>query len=230
LAQKVRFLTDSEVKKGIALSRVEAEVTKAELVKNRKKYQMYSDSNKVEVIKTYVALGGNLALTAAATKIPVRTLESWKIQSWWKHIVGELKKADKLELSAKTKTLIEKSLELMHDRLDNGDFFYNPKTGVIERKPVGIRDVHLIAKDLMDRKHIIDKAFEVHEPMQEAAGDKLAALAERFARLAEATLDKKKEVVVTDVVFVKETSEDINAKNEGSGGSEGTRLLTTTPV
>ena len=82
----------------------------------------------------------------------------------------------------------------------------------------------------MDRKHIIDKAFEVHEPMPEAAGDKLAALAERFARLAEATLDKKKEVVVTDVVFVKETSEDINAKNESSRGSEGTRLLTATSV
>lgn len=218
MGQKVRFLTDSEVKRGIALSRMEAEATKAELVKNRKKYRMYSDANKIEVIKSYVALGGNLALTAAATNIPIRTLESWKVQSWWKHIVAELKKAEKLELSSKTKTIIDKSLELLNDRLDNGDFFYNPKTGQVERKPVSVKDVHLIAKDLMDRKHIIDKAFEVHEPLQEAAGDKLAALAERFAKLAEATLDKKKEVVVTDVVFAKELT---NAQNEGSERTEG---------
>lgn len=226
MVQKLRFLTDSDVKRGIAISRLDTQVKKETLVKERKAYQMRSDSNKIEVIKTYVALGGNLALTAAATKVPIRTLESWKVQSWWKTIVAELKKADKLELSAKTKTIIEKSLELMNDRLDRGDIFYNPKTGEIQRKPVAIKELHHIAKDMMDRKHILDKAFETSDQIETPTGDKLAALAERFAQLAEMSLEKKRPVV-TDVILAKEI---VYAQNESGERQESPGLQPTSSV
>lgn len=204
MVRKVRLLTDSELKAGIAQAVVKATMEKEELVKHRKKAQFRSDSVKIEVIKTFLALGGNLALTAGATNIPLRTLKLWKTQNWWKSLVNELKKAEKLELSAKTKTIIERSMELLADRLENGDAFYHPKTGEIIRKPVPAVTLHQIAKDMIDRKNILDKAFE--ETVQvEDKGDKLAALAERFAELAEATLENKKPAIeVTDVVFVQE--------------------------
>jgi len=64
--------------------------------------------------------------------------------------------------------------------------------------------LHQIAKDMIDRKNILDKAFEETVQVQ-GNGDKLAALAERFAKLAEATLENKKPAIeVTDVVFVQE--------------------------
>lgn len=212
MVRKVRFLTDSEVKRGIAISRAEATELKGELIKARKQRVLHSDATKIEVIKTYIALGGNIPLTAGATGIPFKTLDKWRCTSWWKNLVAEFKKAEKLELSAKTKSIIDRSLDLLHDRLEHGDYYYNPKTAVIERKPVNARDIHTIAKDMIDRKNILDRAFEQTAP-QEANGDKLASLAERFAKLAEATLEnqKKPAVNVTDVVFVKETD---NAPHE----------------
>jgi len=204
LVRKVRLLTDSELKAGIAQAVVKATMEKQDMVNKRKKAQFRSDSVKVEVIKTFLALGGNLQLTAGATNIPYRTLQVWKASNWWKALVNELKKAEKLELSAKTKTIIEKSMELLADRLENGDPFYHPKTGEIIRKQVPAAQLHQIAKDMIDRKNILDKAFEETVQVQ-GNGDKLAALAERFAKLAEATLENKKPAIeVTDVVFAKE--------------------------
>lgn len=207
MPRKIRLLTDSPVKHQAAVQRMDEIILKEDLKKARKEHQrqrlLRSDSTKVEVVKTFVALGGNLQLTAASCGIPHRTLQNWKATTWWKNLVSELKKAEKLELSAKTKTIIERSMMLLADRLENGDAFFNQKTGEVQRKPVSAKDLHTIAKDMMDRKLILDKAFE--EKIVEATeGNKLAALAERFAKLAEATLENKPKIEVTDVVFAEE--------------------------
>ncbi len=206
MVRKVRLLTDSMIKKGKALAVLEATVLKEELVANRKKVQFRSDYAKVEVVKTYLALGANLTLTSSATGVPLRTLHLWKSSTWWKNLVNEIKKVEKLELSAKTKAILDRSLDQIIDRLDNGDIILNQKTGTIERKKLSARDLNQITKDIMDRKLILDRAFE-EKVVEVDKGDRLAALAERFANLAEATLEntKKRPVVeVTDVVFVKE--------------------------
>lgn len=204
MVRKVRLLTDSEMKKDKALAVVEATALKEELVKNRKNYRLRSDSVKVEVVKTFIALGGDLKLTSGSTGIPYRTLQNWKAANWWKSLVTELKKAEKLELSAKAKPIIERSMELLMDRLENGDVVLNVKTGTMDRKPVPAKELNTIIKDMIDRKNILDKAFE-ERIVVETNGNKLADLAERFAKLAEATLENKKPTIeVTDVVFVEE--------------------------
>lgn len=208
MVRKVRLLTDSELKKGKALAVIEATVLKESLMAERKKkqknYRLRSDYAKIEVVKSYIALGGNLQLTAASVGIPLRTLESWKASAWWKNLVNELKKAEKLELSAKTKLIIERSMDLLADRLENGDAYVDMKTGEVRRKPVGAVVLHQIAKDMIDRKNILDKAFE-EKVIETSKDDKLAALAERFAKLAEMSIEKQKpQVNVTDVVYVTE--------------------------
>lgn len=207
MPRKIRLLTDSPVKHQAAVQRMDEIILKEDLKKARKEHQrqrlLRSDSTKVEVVKTFIALGGNLQLTAASCGIPHRTLQNWKATTWWKNLVSELKKAEKLELSAKTKTIIERSMMLLADRLENGDAFFNQKTGEVQRKPVSAKDLHTIAKDMMDRKLILDKAFE-EKIVETSEGNKLAALAERFAKLAEATLENKPKIEVTDVVFAEE--------------------------
>lgn len=208
MPRKIRLLTDSPVKHSLAVQRMDEIILKEDLKKARKEHQkkrlLRSDSTKVEVVKTFLALGGNLQLTAGSCGIPHRTLQNWKATDWWKNLVSELKKADKLELSAKTKTIVERSMELLLDRIENGDAFFNQKTGEVQRKPVSAAALNQIAKDMMDRKLILDKAFEETIP-ETTKGDKLAALAERFAKLAESTLEAKRPIVeVTDVVFAEE--------------------------
>lgn len=204
MVRKVRFLTDSEIKNGAALAVMEATALKEELVKNRKKQQFRSDSTKVEVVKTFLALGCNLKLTAGSCNIPYRTLQVWSASQWWKGLVNELKKAEKLELSAKTKLIIERSMELLMDRLENGDVILNSKTNQTYRRPVPAKELNTIVKDMIDRKNTLDRAFE-ETIVTVSKDDKLAALAERFAKLAEMSLEKKQPTVeVTDVIFAKE--------------------------
>ena len=207
MARKVRLLTDSKIKKEQALELLNQRI---ELVEERKAHQkrsrMRSDSVKIEVIKTFVALGGNLMQTAAATGVPVQTLHLWKRTDWWKNLLAELKKTEKLEMSQRTKLVIEKSLELLNDRLENGDVKINRKTGEAERVPVPAKELHTIAKDMLDRKLILDKSFE-QEVVEVSKDDRLKSLAERFAALAEKALEKPKPTVeVTDVIFAEEVS------------------------
>lgn len=205
MARKLRLLTDSTIKKEKALEILKQRDELMEARKEHKrKYKLHSDSTKVEVVKTYLALGGNLSLTAASTGISIKTLEHWKAADWWKNLIAEMKRVEKLEMSQRTKMIIERSLELLQDRMENGDVILNSKTGELMRKPVAAKDLHYIARDMLDRKLILDKSFE-ETTVEVSKDDRLASLAQRFAELAEKALDKPKTVVeVTDVVFAKE--------------------------
>lgn len=209
--KKIRLLTDSAVKKEQAMARLEKEALMAERKKHQHKLKYYSDDAKVNVIKTYLALGGNTTLTAHACGITVRTLFLWKNTEWWKQIYNDLRKQEKLELSAKAKNIVEKSLEVLADRVANGDFIYDSKTGQLIRKGIPAKDALQIADKLLERKQILDDATAEDVPKEVQGTGMLEQLAERFATLATKALDKKQTVEVTDVVFVKETD---NATNE----------------
>lgn len=205
MARKLsRLLTDSLPKKEQALAKIERDALVAERKKHQRKYKMYSDEAKIETVKTYLALGGNLQLTSGATGITYTTLCSWKHSEWWKSLVSDIKKQEKLELSARTKRIVEKSMELLQDRLEQGDFYYDQKKGVLVRRPVTAQVIHRIAADMIDRKEMLDKSTEERVELKNN-DEKLADLAKRFADLAEKALSKPKPVVeVTDVVFVEE--------------------------
>lgn len=162
----------------------------------------WSDSQKLEAIQTYLLLG-NVTLTAATLKIPLITLKVWRATAWWKELESELKLQDNLQLSAKLKNLVEKSLDIVGDRLTSGDFLYNNLTGQLTRKPVNLKDAHKVAIDLIDKKRLIDNST-VHETAQELAEEKLAKLAQKFAEMASKKLEeiKKPIIDVTDVVDI----------------------------
>ncbi len=213
---KRRFLTDSEPKKQQALLLMEKEALIAERKKHQRAYKMRSDDTKIEVVKTYLALGGNLTLTANVTEISRDTLKVWKASNWWKTIVEELQKQEKLELSAKTKRILEKTMEVLADRVMNGDFIYDQKQGKLVRKPICAATAHKISVDLIDRTQLLDKATEEKDDETSTDLSRLADLAKRFELLAnkqEQQLTQKPVVEVTDVVFVKEQE---NAAHEGS--------------
>lgn len=158
----------------------------------------YSDSQKLEAVTTYLALG-NLVLTASVLKIPEFTLRNWKQKDWWKEIEGELAVQDDIQLSSRLKRIIETTLSATEDRIKNGDWIYNNKEGSLMRKPVNLRDVHKVTMDLVDkREHLAGK--QAPQVSIEALDDRLLKLAEKFAEIAKT--NTKAPVEVTDVIFV----------------------------
>lgn len=168
--------------------------------KNPKGY--YTDEAKLDVAKTYIMLGENLSMTARTCGISIRTAESWKKSKWWGDLVDQLRGKESLELSSKLQKILAMSISTVEDRLEHGDFMYDPRTGKIIRKEVSLRDAHAVFKDTMDIKNAMDRA-PVEAKTQASIQETLAALAKNFEELA-ARQKEKPRVEVTDVIFLNE--------------------------
>ena len=177
------MLTDSESKKLKVANKprsIAAETNK-----------QWSDKQKMEAVQSYLLLG-NLAMTARMLGIPEITLRVWKTKEWWKDAVLELKSQEKMEMSHRLKKIVDASLTVVEDRLLNGDYQFDQKTGTVVRKPVNMKDAHKVATDMQDRRELMDKAVsQEKDNTAEGVEDKLMALANKFAELATKSLNQK---------------------------------------
>jgi hypothetical protein len=166
-----------------------------------KKAGWYSDSHKLEAVKLWL-ITGNLATTAAALNIPLVTIKSWRYTKWWPELADEIRREGQIQLSQGLKKVAEKALEVTIDRLENGDWQYDPKTGQMVRKPVLMRDANRVANDMLDKHLKLDERPQQEEALK-ATQDRLQALAETFAGFAK----KVRKIEVIDAQEVRESIE-----------------------
>lgn len=176
------MLSDSEAKKGRKSPRPRS----VDAPTNRQ----WSDKQRIEAAQTYLALG-NMSLVSQLTKIPYITLRVWKKSEWWNDLINEIKTQEKIELSAKMKKIINASLSVVEDRLQNGDFQFDQKTGQNVRKPVNMKDAHKVAVDLQQRQEVLEK-LDKPETTDEAIESKLLKLAEKFAEMTTKKIEQKR--------------------------------------
>lgn len=173
------------------------------------KHKFYSDSQKLEAVTTYLILG-SLPLVAGALKININTLKLWKKSEWWKEIEAELRIQEDLQLSKRMQGIIGKSMDVLEDRLENGDFIYDQRSGELRRKPVALRDANKVLSDIGERRDLLlNRHIENESITTDKVEDTLAKLAAEFARIASKV--NKGPVEVTDVLFGDEHK---NAKEE----------------
>lgn len=161
-----------------------------------------SDAERLAVVQTFLALGGNIKRTADACRITHPAILLWKKQDWWHETIEELQKQERLELSARLKGIVEKSWDTVANRLEVGDAVLNQKSGEIVYKPVSLRDAANVAKDATQLREKLDQqaAFTVHTDQVE---DKLAKLAQAFTDLAKGKLSTGP---VEDIQFLETTN------------------------
>lgn len=155
----------------------------------------WSDKKKMEALTTYIATG-TLAMTSAITGIPIETMRVWKRSNWWKERLNELQDEDNIQLNVKLQKVLEKSITAVEDRLDNGEFMYDPRTGRTVRIPAKLRDVHKITTDLIDKKQMLLKAAKpANEQSGQLTTDHLAQIAQAFAQFAQGQKPPPEKVV-----------------------------------
>jgi hypothetical protein len=183
---------------------------------------VWSDQKKVQAVTTWLALG-SIPLVEGITGVPRTTIRQWKLQPWWKELIEEIQTEETQELDAKLKKVVDKTLALIEDRLDNGDLILNSKTGNVVRIPVKLRDVHQVGKDLLEQRHHLkhDQVIRVAESTIE---DTLRKLAESFTSFV-----KQRKGETIDAVYAKrpaglqEGSETLYLEagsSEAQGGAE----------
>lgn len=159
----------------------------------------WSESQKIEAVTMWLALG-SIPLTAAATDIPKDTLSRWRYTDWWKELVLQIRSEETLALDGRLSKIVAKALNVVEDRLDNGNFQYDPRTGGNVRVPVNLRDSMKATADLMDRREVLRKQPQ-QEQIEKTVDDRLAKLAEEFSRFAKAKdITPKQEALTVDII------------------------------
>src|SRR5437867_4479100 len=111
--------------------------------------EWWSEAKRIEVVTSFLVLG-KMPLVASVTGVPIGTIRRWRYEPWWTELVDQIQTESDQELDAKLETRISKVLDLVNDRLDNGDFMYDPRTGEFVRRPVSIKDGWTVGRDMLD--------------------------------------------------------------------------------
>lgn len=144
----------------------------------------WPEKKRIEALTTFLTTG-RLSLTSAMTGVPIDTLRSWKRSDWWKQYAEEMQQEDTIDLDKKLTKVMDKALDQVMDRLENGEYMYDPRTGKVKRIPAKMRDVGKLATDMLDKKQLIKKvAREKQEPQNQITADHLIKLAHEFAKFA----------------------------------------------
>lgn len=158
----------------------------------------WSQKKRMEAVTTYLSTG-NLALTGRLCNIPEDTIRKWKAQDWWTQLTDKYYEEDDIALSSKLKKTLDKTIEAVNDRIENGEYLYDSRTGKLKRVPVKLRDAHRVASDLIDKQLILRKQKPVSlERSDESQAGKLAKLAEAFAAFATGKVQEEK--IVNEIV------------------------------
>ncbi len=151
----------------------------------------YTWEKKYEVVTQMLALG-NQRLVAEISKVPYNTISAWKKQEWWDELVQQIKYEKTVALDSKLSKIIDKSLSVVEDRLENGEMVFDRKTQEFVRRPVVLKDASKAANDLLARQAIVRKSSEESSKETETMQETLGKLADEFAKFTK-TLKKSVE-------------------------------------
>jgi hypothetical protein len=168
----------------------------------RNKTAHWSDVQKFEAVTLYLMVG-KWPLVSQATHIPIDTLKKWKQADWWKEYEDEIRRAKHVETSTKLSKIRDKASDVVMDRLENGDFQYNPKTGKFSRKPVSAKVAGEIMVKTLDKEILLEKIDEKPAENEQSIMERLNSIADK---LLQASSKKPRLSEVIDVEPIKEAS------------------------
>jgi len=148
-------------------------------------HEWWSEKERLQAVSAYLVLG-KVSLVAATTGIPEDTLRKWKMASWWSEAEDEIRRSSKLQLSSKLSEVITKTITQLDDRVTNGDFFYNPRLGTFERKPINASQASKITSELIDKTLLLEKHATQERISEEGLDIRLKKLRDEMIRFAKA--------------------------------------------
>lgn len=175
--------------------------------KARGKKTFYSDKEKMEAACAF-AVTGNSRRAAEITRISEATIRTWKQTEWWNEIQARIVKEQDEELGTKLTALIDKAVDNVNDRLDSGDYVYNPKLDKLIRKPVNAKDLAIVGAVLVDKRQLLrgQPTARIEKVSQEETLKRLAADFKKFALATEITQVPSQEVI-QDATQIREVQE-----------------------
>ncbi len=166
----------------IDITKIRSRKSLETLVKEHEVNTSWPMEVKIGVVTRYLAIG-NMSLVAASTGLDHQMLRNWKTQPWWKEVEAQVRATENLQLDTKISKIVDKSLDAVLDRVENGDFIYDNKTGDIKRKPANMRDIAKVSTEMISKRELLrGNATSRNETPQASVAEQLKSLAIEFAR------------------------------------------------
>lgn len=133
----------------------------------------YTPEQKLEAVTVYLSTG-SVKKTAQICRIPEGTITAWKSRTaWWDDCVYKLRQTLQDELEASLTGLINRSVLILEDRLDNGDWILDKGKRV--RRPITAKEASSILAVLYDKRAHLrgDPTSRVEHKSEEATMNRL---------------------------------------------------------
>lgn len=143
----------------------------------------WSEKKRLEVVTTWLALG-SLAETSRVCNVPLDTCNRWKASEWWAKLVNDIQSGEGQKTDGKMSKVIDKALDLIMERIEQGDYQFDQKTGKIVKIPLKVRDLERVASGLFDKRQLIRKQPTSIKSSDLNQLERLAVLATQFAEFA----------------------------------------------
>lgn len=173
---------------------------------------IYPEETRIRACTLFAALGKVQEVSELAD-VPAKTINAWRKTQWWRDLLLEIREENNELLDAKLSEALELSLNLIIDRLKEGDFAFNKK-GELVRKPVGIRDLSLVNAISVDKRQLL-RGLPTSRT-ESVSGSNLDKLAEAFTKLANARKLNAVQESGTKEVDVREQTSDGQTVAEGN--------------
>lgn len=187
--------------KEIALIKLVGEKQK----KPRHNTHWWPEKNKIEAA-TLWAVMKDIEKVHQITTIPRWAIRRWMKEPWWDNVVNNVRKEQNELLDAKLTGVIHKAVELIEDRLVNGEVKLDQKTKETYREPVNVRTAtHAVEVTFKQRQLLRGEATQVVSG--ETTDSKLQKLKDQFEKLAKSKKINTLEPLEGDYVSVQGTGE-----------------------
>lgn len=141
----------------------------------------WSEQKRIEVATAH-SMGLNATVIAATTGVSVHTIRVWRMEDWFKELVAEIVREDDNSSDAKLTKIVSKSLDVITDRLENGDFMYDKESSKFVRRPMYAKDVTRVADVMFDKRNLLRGKPTSISSKQEQISDRLLKIASEFER------------------------------------------------
>lgn len=113
----------------------------------------YTDDIKRDAMALYV-IKGNLKEVARQLDIPRTTLTDWVKSDWGQELIVSIRHEKSDEIDSGFTRILDKTTQVIEDRLENGDFHGYDQDGNILYKPVSMRDAATLMGITFDKQRI----------------------------------------------------------------------------
>lgn len=162
----------------------------------------YNQDQKIEAATLYAVYGDIEGVSKLLTNIPPKVLRVWKQEPWWVEVQKQVYSEQNEKLASKLSSTLDKTLEILTDRLENGDTRVNPRTGDEYRVPVDTKTLTSLFNQLAHHRSIT-RGEPTSIKATIGVDDRLRTLQDAFIKFS------KTKTIQGEVIDVKEEEDSI---------------------